>query len=1102
MKQKILVRVRFGPFELDVKAGELHCQGKTVLLQEQSFRLLRALIEQDGDLVSREDLQKQLWPNDTVVEFDHGINAAIKRLRRVLGDSPEEPKYIETVARRGYRLMVPVQWASPASDSEARNGGDRAGEILYVEQAGWIGQQVSHYRVLGMVGGGGMGVIYKAEDLLLHRAVALKFLPEEFSTDSKALLGLEREACLASSLNHLNICSIHELGKHEGQPFIAMELLAGQTLRDSFALDSPGAAGSAAPVPIGKLLDIAIQVCDGLRAAHEKGIIHRDIKPANIFLTSDGVVKILDFGLAKLVQGDVSEGQEDRPEVTSPADPSALAVLKLSRTGIAIGTAAYMSPEHVRGERLDARTDLFSLGVVLYQMATGTPPFRGETPALLFDAVLHNTPVAPARLNPSLPGKLEQIISRALEKDRNLRYQSASEMVADLRQVKGEITSAQLVVAAKEGADQAATSSRRTLRWKMVAVALLFMAFLGGGVYWRWHKFKPPALTDKDMIVLADFDNKTGDPVFDETLKQGLTIQLEQSPFLDLVSQGKVSRTLKLMGRSADDPITPSVAREICQRTGSKAMLSGSITSLGSQYVIGLEAVNCSTGDILAEAQQQAAGKEGVLKALDAAAISLRSKLGESLASVQKYATPLAEATTPSLEALQAYSQGKKTIITKGDMAALPLLKRAVELDPSFAVAYAAMAVSYNNLDEIGLAAEYARQAYALRLKVSERERLVIESSYYMFATGELEKAAQVYELWQGYYPRDGAPYANLVVTYAALGNWNKALEEALAAMRLEPNAASNYPNLGMIYTSLNRLDEAEAVYKQAEQHKVPRGFLFNDRYLLAFLKGDATQMADMAAAAMDKPGKEDLLLATQADTAGWSGRLRNARELTRRAMDSAQRNDAKETAASYQAAAALREVESGNRTQAKADADEALKLAPNRDVRAIAALALARSGDTVRAEKMAADLDRSFPLDTIVQKYWLPTIRAAAALERKDPNRAVELLSAASTIELGQPAQANVSLCPVYVRGEAYLMLHDGTAAAAEFGKFIDHRGIVLNFPWGALARLGLARAYVLSGDTTKAKTTYQDFLALWKDADPDISLYQQARAEYARIP
>ena len=527
-------------------------------------------------------------------------------------------------------------------------------------------------------------------------------------------------------------------------------------------------------------------------------------------------------------------------------------------------------------------------------------------------------------------------------------------------------------------------------------------------------------LTDKDTIVLADFDNKTGDAVFDDTLKQGLSVQLEQSPFLDLVSERKVNETLKLMGRPAGDRLTPEVTREVCQRTGSKAMLTGSIAGLGSQYVIGLKAVNCNTGDVLAEAQEQAAGKEAVLKALDTAAVSLRGKLGESLSSVQKYATPLEEATTPSLEALKAYSLGRKTRHAKGDTAALPFYKRAVELDPNFAMAYAAMSAAYGNLNEAGRAAENARKAYELREKVSERERFSIEANYYMYATGELEKAAQVYELWQQTYPRDYVPYANLGFIYGCLGNWEKALEEAREAMRLEPNDVINYLNLGGAYASLNRLDEAEAVYKQAEERKLEGESLLANRYQLAFLKGDTAQMAQLVAAAMGKPGTEDVLLASQADTEAWYGKLKNARELTRRAMDSAQHNDAKETAATYQAAAALREVESGNREQARADADAAVKLAPNRDVRAMAALALARAGDTAGAEKLAAELDKTFPLDTLVQRYWLPTIRAAVALQRKDPNRAVELLKVASTIELGQPTQPHCIPMPSLFAGRS----------------------------------------------------------------------------------
>jgi len=636
-------------------------------------------------------------------------------------------------------------------------------------------------------------------------------------------------------------------------------------------------------------------------------------------------------------------------------------------------------------------------------------------------------------------------------------------------------------------------------RWAVVA-SLVSIVTLAAASYFYFHRV--PKLTGKDTIVLSDFDNKTGDTVFDDTLKQGLSVQLEQSPFLALVSENRVNETLKLMGRPAGDRLTPEVTREVCQRMGSKAMLTGSIAGLGSQYVIGLKAVNCNTGDVLAESQEQAAGKEAVLKALDNAAISLRSRLGESLSSVQKYATPLEEATTPSLEALKVYSLGLKTWAAKGDTAALPFYKRAVDLDPNFAMAYAQLSVLYHDLNEAAGAAENGRKAYDLREKVSERERFWIESGYYDFVTGELEKGAQVDELWQQTYPRDGMPCTELGFVSASLGNWEKALEEWQVAVRLDPNNGLLYYLLSLAYMSGNRLDEAEAVFKQAEEHKVDNEQLLQSRYWLVFLKGDTAQMVQLVSAATGKPGAEDLLLAAQADTEGWYGKLKNAHEVTRRAMDSAQHNYAQETAAGYQAEEALREVESGNREQARAEAKAALKLGPNRDVRVIAALALARAGDTAMAEKLAAELDKTFPLDTLVQRYWLPTIRAGIALERKDPNRAIELLKVASTIELSSAtADLTIFLCPVYLRGEAYLMLHDGNRTAAEFQKFIDHRGVVMNFPWGALARLGLARAYAMQGDTTKAKAAYQDFLTLWKDADPDIPILKQTRAEYAKL-
>ena len=643
----------------------------------------------------------------------------------------------------------------------------------------------------------------------------------------------------------------------------------------------------------------------------------------------------------------------------------------------------------------------------------------------------------------------------------------------------------------------AASPPRNPLfKYGIATLALLLLA--AGGIFLRHLSTQAPPLTGKDVLVLADFTNTTGDAMFDETLRQGLTVQLEQSPFLNLVTEERIRQVLGMMDQPADARLTPAIAREICERTASSAVLNGSIAPLGSQYVLGLRAVDCRNGRVLDAEQAQVARKEDILNALSQIASRFRTRVGESLATVEKFDTSLIDATTPSLEALKAYSLARKRHATEGDIAARPFFRRAVELDPNFAMAYAYLSTTYGNRREPEQASENIRKAYDLRAKVSERERFYIESHYYEYGTGELEKAVQVLEQWQQTYPGYYSPYTTLGFMYRTmLGNPERALEEAREAMRLAPDSALSYENLGFDYVVLNRLEEAEAVFKQAEERKLEDDDMPMERYALAFLKGDTVGMAQVASAAMGKPGKEELMLATQADTEAWYGRLKDARELNRRATDSALHNSGKEAAASYQADEALLEAASGDLKLARADASAALKLAPNRDVREMAALAVAEAGDTAAAEKLAAALDKDFPLATLVQRYWLPAIRAAIALQRKDPGRAVALLQATNALELAETPR----MIAVYLRGEAYLMLHDSNHAAAEFQKFIDHRTLVTNLEWGALARLGLGRAYVLQGDIPRAKAAYQDFLTLWRDADPDLPVLQQAKAEYEKL-
>jgi eukaryotic-like serine/threonine-protein kinase len=954
---------------------------------------------------------------------------------------------------------------------------------------------LSHYRIEHKLGAGGMGEVYLAHDTRLRRSVALKLLPAKYTVDEERLHRFEQEAYAASALNHPNILTVYEIGVEHNIRFIATEHVDGVTLRQKLREGKMRLADA---------LDVAQQTAFALTAAHAAGVVHRDIKPANIMIRQDHVVKVLDFGIAKLVE----------PEQPPRIDPDAQTrVQSQTVPGQIWGSAYYMSPEHSRGLETDPRTDVWSLGVVLYEMVAGRPPFEGETASHVTVSVLEHEPASLTRFAPDAPAELERIVRKCLTKAPDERYQTSRDLMIDLKNLRRDLelqteltrsTAAHRTDpwAADTGRDapappvgtasHAATAPKRPKTRAILLVALAAVALAASIPFLPFRS--APSLTEKDTILLTDFVNTTGDRVFEGTLEQALLVQVGQSPFLNIFSEDRVRSALRFMGRSPDERVTRDIGREICQREGLKAMLVGSIASLGTQYVVTLEAINAQTGDAIAREQSTAANKEQVLRALGDAALELRKKLGESLQSIQKFAAPVEQATTSSLDALKAFSLGVEQQLSGKYLEAVPFLRRATEIDPNFAVAYARMSSMYYNSGMHDLAAEASRKAYALRDRVSERERLYIAAGYYDNVTGELEKYLETLELWKRTYPNHASPPNNLALKYIELGRFDRAAEEAREAIRLNPNSASGYSLLASAFVGLNRFDEAKATIGQALALKLDTSAMHRTLYRIAFVQGDATTMQEQIAWAKGRPD-EYLAQTWQAETAAFSGQLRRAREFSSQAFELAERRDLKDVAAQLAAGAAVRDALLGNCRQAREQTAKALAISQSQLTMVAAGHALAACGEHSHAQAITSELAKRFPTDTLLNKVSLPLVQARIEMQRANPARAVELL------ETARPYEGSALFQVAYLRGQAYVDLRRGADAAAEFQRILDHRGLQAAFPFYPVAHVGLARGAALVGDTTKARRAYHDFFGLWKDADPDIPVLQQARREYEKL-
>ncbi len=972
------------------------------------------------------------------------------------------------------------------------------------------GQSISHYEIISLLGKGGMGEVYRARDTKLDRIVALKILPAEVPTDAERMRRFVSEAKAASALNHPHVATIYEIGEAESVCFIAMEFVEGQSL---------AAKINGQPLAINEIIKIGSQIADALDEAHNKGIIHRDIKPANIMLTSRGQVKMLDFGLAKIT----------RPQSTD----SSISTLVKTQSGVVMGTVPYMSPEQALGRDVDHRSDIFSLGVVLYEMATGRLPFAGSSTSETLDRILHSQPEAMARFNYDVPTELERIVSKAMRKDREQRYQSSKDVLLDLKDLQrqphadredaerlgaqasrlpfaseseanrvvrenakdeahpspGERASVAALAAGETPALPGAPRRHR-LRVSLIALAALVLFAISAFFYFN----RNPALTDKDTILLADFVNTTGEVAFDSTLKQALAVHLGQSPFLNLFADERVREILRLMNRSPDERITSTVAREICQRQGLKALLIGTIASLGRNYVISLEAVDAQTGDVLAREQGEAEGKEQVLRTLGEAADKMREKLGESLSSIQKFDALLEQATTSSLEALKDYALADEQNWNGKYFEAISSLQHAIELDPNFARAYSNLAAVYNNSGQPGLAAEAAQKAFELRERVSEREKLHIIDQYYSKALGDLTKSIEAMQLCIQKYPRDVFARNNLGYRYNALGQYEQAMEEFRVAIRLNPNYGNPYLNMILACLRLNRFEEARAMSEQALAQKFEFVEIHAGLYAIAFINGDTAAMKQQVEWASARPG-ECAHLNWQAGAAVFAGQWQQAQELSNRAAELTRQRNLQENAGEIVSSNAEWAAVLGQCQQSRTDIARAIAL-PRTPISLFrAGMALALCGNAAQAQALNDEAVKRYPQNTLVNEINLPLIRAAIELQRGNRTQAIQILQPVSRYERVSYFYQN------YLRGQASLGERNGAEAASEFQKILDHRGWAPTSPLYPLAHLGLARATLLQGDTAKARKLYQDFFTLWKDADADLPILIEAKKEYEKL-